>query len=548
MPDREWWKKWAADKREAQFFRTATVQVKSAADLDGLKAGALADPAKFALWPLRLQVPPFHAEWYRLSQLYKTDPKYRKVLILAATGFGKTTAWNLAVPLYEIAKDRAIQVGLVGNNLDNTKQKLRTITHQLTGNKDLIHAFGYPDPDDGIPRFKPKGKEKWSTTEVVVAGAAEAAYRQNKVFDNPTLAVFGWESGMEGRHWDLAICDDAIDYMEAQSPLRREQYLDWYLNIFKRRMNPEGREVWIGTRAHAADLYQYMIDSGEYVVINLPQALEWDTEGHEVSTWPEQWPTEQLLEERARDPVSFMLKRMNQIAGKGLTEFPHTDVLACQDADLRYYGNIQNLPQPMREKNLMIYAGVDLAVGTTAESKYFAFTVVGADRHTGDRYILDIVRGKFGTADQRQKVRERYAAWLPTKVLVENNGTQRYFFEDSFEGLPIYGINTGNNKVSLDEGIPSLVSLVKAHKLHIPWEDAHSQVISKVFVKELEDYPKGETSDVVMSWWFAEREIRSLFMVPAKVVQTRNFFRRGGRVQIRRPGGWAHGERPLHVS
>ncbi|MGI0017021.1 MAG: hypothetical protein ACREBU_26660, partial [Nitrososphaera sp.] len=142
VQDRTYWKRRSAEGREQRFFRTATVQVKSAVDLDELKMGALADPAKFAIWPLRLMVPPHHAEWYRLSQLYKTVEKYRKLLILAPTDWGKSTVFNLCVPLYEIVKDRSIRIGMIGNNLDNTKQRFSTIKSHLTDNKDLIQAFG----------------------------------------------------------------------------------------------------------------------------------------------------------------------------------------------------------------------------------------------------------------------------------------------------------------------------------------------------------------------------------------------------------------------
>lgn len=525
---------------------TPTVEVKTPADVDEIKAAALSDPAKFASWPLRLQVPGHHEEWYRLSQLHKTDPKYRKLLILAATGFGKTTVWNLAVPIYEIVKDRSIQIGMLGNNLDNTKQKFRNIVSQLTGNRDLIQAFGHVDPEDGLPRFRPKSRETiWNRTEIIVAGASEEAHRRSKLFDNPTLAAFGWDSGMEGRHWDLALCDDVVDYIEAQSPIVRGQYLDWYLNVFKKRLNPNAREVWIGTRAHAADLYQHMIDSGEYTIITIPQALERGLDGQEVSTWPEQWKTEELIAERERDLVSFLLKRMNIIAGSGLTEFPREDILACRDEHLRYYGNLQNLPHDLKSRDLIRYMGVDLAAGMSVEAKFFSCMVIGVDQRTGDRYILALLRGKFGTADQRNKVRELYAAWLPRKILVENNSLQRYFYEDSFEGLPVFGVNTGSNKVDLNEGIPSLVSTVKAHRLHIPWEDAHAQVVSKPILKELEDYPRGESSDIIMSWWFGEREARTLFLQGATVNPTRNFFRKGGKVQIpaRRAGGFFYGSR-----
>ena len=535
--DQERWKQWAERRRSEQ---TARVEVKAAQDVTALRTLAVASPANFARNPLGLLVPPHHEEWYRLSQLYATDPKYRKVLILAPTDWGKSTVWGLTVPIYEIVKDRAIQIGLVGSDMPNAKRRLATIVRQITGNRALVEGFGHRG-SDGVARFKPQKRvDRWTTEEVVVEGAAEAAEAKGIMLDNATLAVFGWESHMEGRHWDLAICDDVVDYQEAQSALRRAQYLDWYLNVFTKRVRPDAREVWIATRAHSNDLYQYIMDSGKYTVIDFPQALEVGPDGKEASTWEERHTTASLIEERELDPVSFELKRMNKIVGGSLSEFDRDQIELCKDKDLRYYGNSQNFPNGMKAKNLAVYIGVDLATGFTLESKFFVVYVVGVDRATGDRYLLHLVRGKFSTSDQKAAVKEAHAAWGAVKILVENNGTQRYFYEDSFEGLPVHGLNTGNNKVDLGEGIPSLVALIKAKKLHIPWGDAHAQFVSGPFVKEMLDYPKGETTDCVMAWWFAEREIRQLFLSGAKIQEHRNFFRRQAPRTIRQAGGFLH--------
>jgi hypothetical protein len=540
VKDAAYWRQWAEDRRKArEQQRQPVVQVQKAQAVPAVVQAALDDPANFAVWPLRLQTPPHHLTWYALSQMYKVDPRYRKLLILAPTNWGKTTVWNLALPLYEISKDKAIQGGLIGNNLYNVRAKMANIKRQLTDNRELVEAFGYRSADDPTPRFRPRSKDiKWSAEEIVVAGAFEAAQAAGKMLDQPTLSVFSWDSKMEGRHWDWAVCDDIAEYRETQSALIREQHLDWYHNVFKHRMNPNGRQVWIGTRAHAADLYQELIDSKEYVVIDDLQALTRDADGNEVSTWPERYPTEMLLKEREEDLISFLLKRMNEIAGKGLTEFDKSETEACRDPHLSYYQNLGNLPKWLADKNLIRFAGVDLAVGTTFESKYFVTFVIGVDKSTGERYLLHLARGKWPVSKQRQTVREIVGAWSPNEIVVENNGVQSYFYEDSLEGLPIKPVNTSSNKVDLGEGIPSLVALTKAKKVHIPWCTAYDQTISAPFLKELKDYPKGESSDIIMAWWFAERRMRLTLFSGTKIEENRNFLQRFARRPLmRRAGG-----------
>lgn len=507
------------------------VGVEKATNIPRLREEALSDPAKFAEWPIGLTLPPHQREWLRLSQLYKTDPKYRKIIVLAPTGSGKTTVWDVVLPIYELCLNRGLKVGLVGSSAYNVRPKLAAISRQLLDNEDLIAAYGYRDSEDKeqTPRFQPKKATRWTIDEIRVVGASTDAHSID-----PSIACFGWESKMEGRHWDLFVGDDVTDYIEVQSGIYREQQRAWYENVVKHRMKPNAREFWIGTRSHAGDLLGYLMDSGEYTVIDEPQAIVIDpVTNEEKSYWPEMFSIEQLQKERDRDPVSFALKRMNQIVGSGITEFPKADIEKCKDKRLAYYGNRQNLPKWLKDKDLRFYAGVDLGgVVATRESKYFVIYVAAVDKASGNRYLVHLVRTKTGVAEQRAKVKEAYAAWGVSKILVENNSLQAYFYEDAFEGLPVEGLQTGSNKVSLEEGIPTLVSLAKAGKLHIPWEDAYAQTVSSPFIKELEDYPHGETGDIVMAWWFTEREARKLFFEAGSVSEHRNFFRR------RRPIAW----------
>ena len=509
------------------------VEVVRGADLARLKEEALADPARFAVWPLGYDVPPHHAEWYRLSQLYKADPRFKKIIVLAPTGWGKTTAWGVALPIYEIVQNRSLPIGLVGSSVYNVRPRLAAVSRHLTDNEDLIRGFGYVDPNDQEPRFRPKKPTKWSIDELVVAGSVLRG-------TDPNFAVFGWESKMEGRHWGLFLGDDVSDYIEAQSPVYRAQQVAWFENVLKQRMISGAREFWVGTRSNAGDLLGYLIDSGEYMVIDEPEALVVDPEtGEEVSSWPEYWPTEQLLKERARDPVSFALKRCNKIVGTGITEFPKSAIDACKDQRLVYYGNRQNLPPWLKEKDLWFYTGVDLGgVVATKESKYFVVYTVAVDKQTAERCLVDLVRTKTGVSEQRRIVRETHAKWGAVKVLVENASLQAYFYEDQFQGLPVQPMTTGSNKMSVDEGIPTLVALVKAGMLRIPWGDADAQVRSHPFVKELEDFPYGETSDCIMGWWFCEREIRKLFYEAGSVSENRNFFQRKRIARIRSAGGF----------
>jgi hypothetical protein len=190
------------------------------------------------------------------------------------------------------------------------------------------------------------------------------------------------------------------------------------------------------------------------------------------------------------------------------------------------YQNIGNVPDTLMRQGLVVYMGVDLAVGLTRAAKAFVILVNAVNPATGDRYILDLVRGQFPVTKQRELLRMMADRWAPREIVVESNAQQRYFYEGEFVNLPVVPLATGATKHDLIEGIPALIALVQGRKVHIPWKDAFAQSLFGPFVTELVNYPRGETHDILMAWWFTERRIRMALARQIQAEANYNFLRR----------------------
>src|SRR6185437_6542821 len=64
------------------------------------------------------------------------------------------------------------------------------------------------------------------------------------------------------------------------------------------------------------------------------------------------------------------------------------------------------------------------------------------------------------------------------------------------------------NKPDPELGVQAMAPWFEGGKVHIPWGDNHSQRKMRLFVDELVQFPDGRTTDTVMSFWFAWRDLQ----------------------------------------
>ena len=172
---------------------------------------------------------------------------------------------------------------------------------------------------------------------------------------------------------------------------------------------------------------------------------------------------------------------------------------------------------------LYIIGGFDPAI--TGDS---AAVVMGVDRFTGDRWILDVWnKGRLKPEDIFDKIKEltvkyNMNEWRIEKnamnIMVTQNREIRSFLAS--RGCLLREHFTGNNKWDADFGVASMSSLFdgwqdKKQLIHIPGSSPGESI--KHFIEQLttwEPMAPGAKSkkktDLVMAFWFAEIRAREV--------------------------------------
>jgi len=203
---------------------------------------ALRFPDLFHVWPLGYDYAEHQAVWLNLAD------KNKYLLLIAPNDHGKTVTLSIAYPLYRMAQNKNIRIGLIGHTEDLPKICMREIQDQLERNEDLKY-FGLR---------KPKRPKKWSDTEIIID---RPGYRGLK---DATLCALGYRGSLASRRMDLCILDDVIDIKDYESgtDLLPERIKSWLTQTLWTRLGDKGEIKIIGTFQSHGDLYNWLY-SGE---------------------------------------------------------------------------------------------------------------------------------------------------------------------------------------------------------------------------------------------------------------------------------------------
>jgi len=192
-----------------------------------------------------------------------------------------------------------------------------------------------------------------------------------------------------GRGADLLIIDDPFSNREeAESKTIRESVWNWYTSTAYTRLEKGGAVVVIHTRWHTDDLIGRLLEKqeqggDEWVRIRFPAIAEEDEPYRKAGEplWPEKYDLDALQNIKANVGVYDWnaLYQQNPITSE--TQLFHREWFKYfQDSDLV-------------NKNLLVYATVDLAIGEKEQSDNTAICVFGKERNNPQIYVLDLYAG-----------------------------------------------------------------------------------------------------------------------------------------------------------
>lgn len=236
-----------------------------------------------------------------------------------------------------------------------------------------------------------------------------------------------------------------------------------------------------------------------------------------IPVWEEKWGHERLKSLAEENPRAF---------ARGFRMQAHSDeeLMFPSWAKCCVPGLVTG---ELARRGMPTFVGVDLASDKRPGT---AITVVGLEESTQRRYLVESMRGSWTSPETAAQLGDICARHPNVRIImVENNAYQQSLIDwidhDKRQFGSIWAIvepfTTGRNKASPTYGLPSLEVEFSNEAWTIPTEwDGHSVTCQCgwcVINREFRSYPRGTTSDSVMSLWFARAAVQKWGAPPADV-------------------------------
>ena len=348
---------------------------------------------------LGYDVQPFHLKMMIWQILHPQS------LILSFRGGGKSTTCTVTKAIYYFCKNRDYRLVLGSESKGNSAGFLREIKGHFENNDRLIEVFG--------PFYDPHIVGKWDTQEIDVVGKKHFG-KESSIF------CTGIDASVTSKHFHGGLFDDLCVEENSRTPAMREKVRTWYYKTWTPLILPPNNSIehcgelhGLGTRQHPEDHYGHLERNemkGQVLEIS---ALD----DNENSPWPEMYPPEFFKEQRRKMGVILFNAQYQQ------------NVEAMR-GKIFSYDQCQQLPDeewPSLDR-LLIYMGVDLAVGDKDRDAMFALSVIGIKGSVKKDdflvYLLDYFLDHLRASLQEDKVIEFYDKWKPLRTGIETNQYQ----------------------------------------------------------------------------------------------------------------------------
>lgn len=278
----------------------------------------------------------FQLEWFNFVE--NND----RVVILAPSGFSKSTLFNIAYPLWIAFTKKNKQIMIISKTLQQAIRQLERLRITI-------------DNNELLQELRPKNAEtSWSKQQI-------------RTTTNCMIFVRPYSINVKGERVDYTILDEAASYD------RPEIYLDYVVP----RLNPKGKIILISTPESPVDLMARLNKPGlGYIHKTYPAIII--EKGERKSIWPERFPLKKLDALKLELGDNYFEKNFlcNPKAEEESAIFTYRMIEDCFDKDRNF---------SFATEGGNIYIGVDLAISAGNRADYDCFIVVEL---TGGHIIL----------------------------------------------------------------------------------------------------------------------------------------------------------------
>lgn len=255
---------------------------------------------------------PFHEVYYTLLEMFARG-RIKRLIITMPPRHGKSQGSSRMLPAYMLGLNPRQHIAIGSYAATLARDFNRDVQRIMEAD-----AYGCVFPDTVIPADNNRSvSTAWlrnaDIVEVIGAGGGG-------------LRVVGRGGGLSGKTVDVAILDDIYkDAAEGNSPIIREAAFRWYTSVVRKRMPKQ--QLIVFTRWHEDDLIGHLertetvitvskwadletIPPGAWVKLNFEAIksgapTELDPREPGQALWPSRYSLEDLLADKALDPVMF---------------------------------------------------------------------------------------------------------------------------------------------------------------------------------------------------------------------------------------------------
>lgn len=219
---------------------------------------------------LDLEYPKHFYGWGELSETYK------RLLVLASRDHGKTTFFDLILPIARILTNNAYKILIVSYS-DTQVLKIGSAIKGLFESKPKLKDFS------------PRSLEDWSKSRMLFK-------------DGSLIETLAFGSVGRGGHYDLVLIDDPVKDFGG---MNADDQSTFFTRTITPMVKPDGQMIVTGNYVYDGDLIDRIEKNKAFHTAKFPAI----TNG--IPLWPEYWSLEKLAERRLEvesgdDPFGFV--------------------------------------------------------------------------------------------------------------------------------------------------------------------------------------------------------------------------------------------------
>lgn len=274
------------------------------------------------------------------------------------------------------------------------------------------------------------------------------------------------------------IIDDPLDVGNARYEAARKECIEFYTDKLEtRRRTPTTPTILIQQRLHKDDLTGFVKAArpGEWNFLTIP-ALTKDSDGNDVSFWPERYPVEQLKTIQETNPYLFNCQYQQEPISKGGN--------VIKSEWFKFYASWEDIT-PDR-----IFITADTAQKKEEHNDFSVFSSWFV--YKNNLYLLDLVRGKWESPELRKTAISFWDKWKlgwngkePNIFYIEDKSSGTGLIQDLQRdtGIPVMGLPRVKDKLTRVEDV---LPYVQCGRVFLPVDENYQ--FNPAFLGECEEF------------------------------------------------------------